>query len=49
MLDEPRLLAAHPWVTRRPITVIEYHRVDEVGIQGDRHRVELIEGELVAM
>ena len=23
MLDEPRLLAAHPWVTRRPITVTE--------------------------
>src|SRR6476659_3569905 len=49
MLDEPRLLAAHPWVTRRPITVTEYHRMGEVGILGDRDRVELIEGELVAM
>ena len=49
MLDEPRLLAANPWVTRRPITVTEYHRMGEVGILGDRDRVELIEGELVAM
>jgi Uma2 family endonuclease len=49
MLDEPPLLAAHPWVTRRPITVTEYHRMGEVGILGDRDRVELIEGELVAM
>lgn len=49
MLDEPQLLAAHPWVTRRPITVSEYHRMGEVGILGDRDRVELIEGELVAM
>src|SRR5215469_16121787 len=49
MLDEPRLLAANPWVTRRPITVAEYHRMGEVGILGERDRVELIEGELVAM
>jgi Uma2 family endonuclease len=49
VLDEPRLLAAHPWVTRRPITVAEYHRMGEVGILGDRDRVELIEGELIAM
>ena len=49
MLDEPRLLAANPWVTRRPITVTQYHRMGEVGILGDRDRVELIEGELVAM
>jgi Uma2 family endonuclease len=49
MLDEPRLLAANPWVTRRPITVTEYHRMGEVGILGERDRVELIEGELVAM
>jgi hypothetical protein len=34
MLDEPRLLAANPWVTRRPITVTEYHRMGEVGILG---------------
>ena len=49
MLDQPRLLAANPWVTRRPISVAEYHRMGEVGILGDRDRVELIEGELVAM
>ena len=49
MLAEPRLLAANPWVTRRPITVTEYHRMGEVGILGERDRVELIEGELVAM
>jgi Uma2 family endonuclease len=49
MLDEPRLLAANPWVTRRPITVSEYHRMGEVGILGERDRIELIEGELVAM
>ena len=49
MLHEPRLLAANPWVARRPITVTEYHRMGEVGILGERDRVELIEGELVAM
>ena len=51
MLDEPRVsvLAANPWVARRPITVAEYHRMGEVGILGERDRVELIEGELVAM
>ena len=49
MLDEPRLLAANPWVARRPITVAEYHRMGEVGILGERDHVELIEGELVAM
>ena len=49
MLDEPRLLAANPWVTRRRITVAEYHRMGEVGILGERDRVELIGGELVAM
>ena len=49
MLDEPRLLTVNPWVTRRPITVAEYHRMAEVGILGERDRVELIEGELVAM
>lgn len=49
MLDEPRLLAANPWMTRRPITVSEYHRMGEVGILGERDHIELIEGELVAL
>jgi len=49
VLDEPRLLAANPWVSRRPITAAEYHRMGEVGILGEHDRVELIEGELVAM
>lgn len=49
MLVEPRLLTTYPWVTRRPITVDEYYRMGEVGILGDRDRVELIEGDIVAM
>lgn len=49
MLDEPRLLTAYPWVTRRPITVAEYYRMAEAGILSERDRVELIDGELVAM
>ena len=49
MLAEPRLLAANPWVTRRRIRVAEYYRMGEVGILGERDRVELIEGKLVAM
>ena len=49
VLDEPRLLAANRWVKRRPITVAEDHRMGEVGILGERDRVELMEGELVAM
>lgn len=49
MLDQPRILAAHPWVTRRPITVAEYYRMAEAGILDEDDRVELIEGELVAM
>jgi Uma2 family endonuclease len=46
---ETRLLTRNPWVTRRPITVAEYHRMGEVGILSHCDRVELIEGELVAM
>jgi Uma2 family endonuclease len=46
VVDEPRLLAANPWVARRPITVTEYHRMGEVGILGERDRIE---GGLVAM
>lgn len=43
------LLTRHPWVTRRALTVAEYHRMGEVGILQEDDRVELIEGELVAM
>jgi hypothetical protein len=53
MLDEPRLLAANPWVMRRPITVSAYHRMGEVGILGERDRigfwiVDLTSGEVEA-
>src|SRR5262249_46945536 len=46
---ETGLLTRHPWVTRRPLTVTDYHRMGEVGILTAQDRVELIEGELVAM
>lgn len=46
---ETGLLSRYPWVARRPLTVAEYHRMGEVGILAERDRVELIEGELVAM
>jgi Uma2 family endonuclease len=51
MMDtgETGLLTRHPWVARRPITVAEYHRMGEVGILLPDDRVELIEGQLVAM
>jgi Uma2 family endonuclease len=42
-------LLDHPWVTRRKLDVGEYHRMAEAGILGEDDRVELIEGELVAM
>ena len=34
---------------RRPLSVAEYHRMGEIGILGPDDRVELIEGELIAM
>lgn len=43
------LLSRNPWVARRPFTVAEYHRMGEAGILSESDRVELIEGELVAM
>jgi Uma2 family endonuclease len=49
VLYEPRLLAAHAWVKRRPITVSEYYRMAEVGILTENDRVELIEGQLIAL
>jgi Uma2 family endonuclease len=46
---ETSLLTRNPWVARRPLTVAEYHRMGEVGILREDDRVELIEGELIAM
>lgn len=43
------VLTRNPWVARRLLTVAEYHRMGEVGILTEGDRVELIEGELVAM
>jgi Uma2 family endonuclease len=43
------LLSRYPAAPRRLLTVDEYHRMGEVGILTDDDRVELIEGELVAM
>ena len=46
---ETGLLRSNPWVARRPLTVAEYHIMGEAGILHEDDRVELIEGELVAM
>jgi Uma2 family endonuclease len=46
---ETGLLTRNPWVTRRPLTVAEYHLMGEVGILTEDDRVELIEGQLIAM
>ena len=46
---ETSLLSRNPWVARRVLTVAEYHRMAEAGILTERDRVELIEGELIAM
>ena len=43
------LLSRNPWVARRPLTVTDYHRMVDAGILSESDRVELIEGELVAM
>jgi len=42
-------LLRNPWVARRPLTVAEYHRMEEAGILTEDDRVELIEGQLIAM
>jgi Uma2 family endonuclease len=47
--EEPSLLSRYPATPRRRLTVDEYHRMGEAGILTDDDRVELIEGELVAM
>jgi len=46
---ETDLLTRNPWVTRRPLTVREYHRMGKAGILHEDDRVELIEGQLVAV
>ena len=38
-----------PWVSRRLITVADYHKMAEVGILSPEDRVELIEGEIIEM
>jgi Uma2 family endonuclease len=43
------LLSRYPATPRRLLTVDEYHRMGEAGILTEDDRVELIEGELVAM
>ena len=43
------LLSRNPWVVRHPFTVADYHRMGEAGILSESDRVELVEGELVAM
>jgi Uma2 family endonuclease len=43
------LLSRYPDLPRHRLTVDDYHRMGEVGILTDEDRVELIEGELVAM
>jgi Uma2 family endonuclease len=47
--QEASLLSRCPAAPRRLLTVDEYHRMGEAGILTDDDRVELIEGELVAM
>ena len=49
MAGETSLLPHNPWVTRRPLTVAEYHRMGDAGILTEDDRVELIEGELIAL
>jgi len=47
--DALGLLSRYPAAPRRLLTVDEYHRMGEAGILTEDDRVELIEGELVAM
>jgi len=47
--QELGVLARFPAAPRRLLTVDEYHRMGEAGILTEDDRVELIEGELVAM
>jgi Uma2 family endonuclease len=47
--EELGVLSRYPATPRRLLTVDEYHRMGEAGILTEHDRVELIEGELVAM
>jgi Uma2 family endonuclease len=49
LLDQPSLLNRMLDVPRRRLSVAEYDRMGEAGILGPDDRVELIEGELIAM
>ena len=46
---ELMVLTHHPAATLRPLTVADYHRMAEAGIFAEHERVELIEGQLIAM
>ena len=47
--SETGLLTRNPWVARRKLDVWEYHRMGHAGVFAEDDRVELIEGELIAM
>jgi Uma2 family endonuclease len=47
--EELSVLSRYPATPRRLLTVDEYHRMGDAGILTEDDRVELIEGELVAM
>ena len=47
--EELGVLSRYPATPRRLLTADEYHRMGEAGILTEDDRVELIEGELVAM
>ena len=48
-MSEMPAATAEADVRTRPITVAEYHRMGDAGIIGPDERVELLDGELVAM
>lgn len=48
-MSEHGLLVGQPWVPRRKLDVVEYHRMAEAGILTGDDRVELIEGEVIEM
>ena len=47
-LDDLDILSRYP-VSRRLLSVADYHRMAEAGILGEDDRVELLEGQLIAM